>query len=56
MEVTQEMEIECLKELFQELLFLVSKAGMKIGLLLLERGFYSVEIICDKQRGGCFSC
>ena len=39
-----------LKEVLQELLALVSKAGLKPGLLLLDRGFYSVEIIRYLQR------
>src|SRR5512135_1153273 len=36
---------ESLKQVRQELLALVSKMGLKIGLLLLDRGFYSVEVI-----------
>jgi putative transposase len=36
---------ESLKQVLQELLAAVSKAGLKIGLLLLDRGFYSVEVI-----------
>jgi hypothetical protein len=36
---------ETLKQVLQELLLLVSKMGLKIGLLLLDRGFYSVEVI-----------
>ncbi len=39
-----------LKEVLQELLALVSKAGLKPGLLLLDRGFYSVEVIRYLQR------
>jgi Transposase DDE domain len=39
-----------LKEVLQELLALVSKAGLKPGLLLLDRGFYSVEIIRYLER------
>ena len=36
---------EKLKDVLQELLHLVSKAGLKPGLLLLDRGFYTAEII-----------
>ena len=36
---------ESLKQVLQELLQLLSKWGLKIGLLLLDRGFYSVEVI-----------
>lgn len=36
---------ESLKAVLQELLAVVRKAGLKIGLLLLDRGFYSVEVI-----------
>ena len=36
---------ESLKQVLQELLLVVSKRGLKIGLLLLDRGFYSVEVI-----------
>src|SRR5262245_27212457 len=36
---------ERLKEVLQELLHLVSKAGLHPGLLLLDRGFYTAEII-----------
>ena len=43
--VTPVMRSECLKEVLQELLLLVSKAGLKPGLLLLDRGFYSVAVI-----------
>jgi hypothetical protein len=39
-----------LKDVLQELLALVSKAGLRPGLLLLDRGFYSVEIIRYLQR------
>ena len=42
--VTPVMRSECLKEVLQELLLLVSKAGLKPGLLLLDRGFYG----CDR--------
>ena len=44
------MRSECLKEVLQELLLLVSKAGLKPGLLLLDRGFYSVAVIRYLQR------
>ena len=36
--------------MLQELLAMVSKAGLRPGLLLLDRGFYSVEIIRYLQR------
>src|SRR5512135_3501532 len=39
-----------LKQVLQELFAAVSKAGLKIGLLLLDRGFYSVEVIRYLQR------
>ena len=39
-----------LKEVLQELLLLVSKAGISPGLLLLDRGFYSVAVIRYLQR------
>ena len=48
--VTPVMCSECLKEVLQELLLLVSKAGLKPGLLLLDRGFYSVAVIRYLQR------
>ena len=48
--VTPVMRSECLKEVLQELLLLVSKAGLKPGLLLLDRGFYSVAVIRYLQR------
>ena len=55
--VTPVMRSECLKEVLQELLLLVSKAGLKPGLLLLDRGFYSVAVIRYLQRrGGRSSC
>ena len=38
------------QEVLQELLLLVSKAGLKPGLLLLDRGFYSVAVIRYLQR------
>jgi hypothetical protein len=41
---------EKLKDVLQELLHLVSQAGLRPGLLLLDRGFYSVEIIRYLQR------
>ena len=48
--VTPVMRLERLKEVLQELLLLVSKAGLKPGLLLLDRGFYSVAVIRYLQR------
>ena len=48
--VTPVMRSECLKEVLQELLLLVSKAGLKPGLLLLDRGFYNVAVIRYLQR------
>ena len=39
-----------LKDVLQELLHLVSKAGLKPGLLLLDRGFYTAEIIRYLQQ------
>ena len=39
-----------LKEVLQELRALMSKAGLKPGLLLWDRGFYSVEVIRYLQR------
>jgi hypothetical protein len=41
---------ETLKQVLQELLAVVSKAGLSIGLLLLDRGFYSVEVIRYLQQ------
>src|SRR3954468_22835223 len=41
---------EALKQVLQELLLIVSERGLKIGLLLLDRGFYSVEVIRYLQR------
>ena len=42
-----------LKQVLQEVLAVVSKAGLKIGLLLLDRGFYSVEVSATcNGRGG----
>jgi putative transposase len=43
--VTPVTRSERLKDVLQELLHLVSKAGLRPGLLLLDRGFYSAEII-----------
>lgn len=37
-------------EILQELLQVLSKMGLKIGLLLLDRGFYSVEVIRYLQQ------
>src|SRR3954454_16313367 len=48
--VTPVTRSESLKEVLQELLLLVGKAGLKPGLLLLDRGFYSVAIIRYLQR------
>jgi hypothetical protein len=41
---------EALKQVLQELLLVVGKRGLKIGLLLLDRGFYSVEVIRYLQQ------
>ena len=41
---------ETLKDVLQELLALISKAGLRLGLLLLDCGFYSVEIIRYLQQ------
>jgi putative transposase len=41
---------ERLKEVLQELLHLVGRAGIRPGLLLLDRGFYKAEIIGYLQR------
>jgi putative transposase len=41
---------ETLKQVLQELLLVVGKRGLKIGLLLLDRGFYSVEVIRYLQQ------
>jgi hypothetical protein len=41
---------ERLKDVLQELLHTVSKAGLRPGLLLLDRGFYTAEIIRYLQR------
>jgi Transposase DDE domain len=48
--VTPLTRSEALKEVLQELLALVSRAGLRPGLLLLDRGFYSVAIIRYLQR------
>ena len=41
---------ERLKDVLQELLHLVAKAGIRPGLLLLDRGFYKAEIIKYLQQ------
>jgi Transposase DDE domain len=41
---------EALKQVLQELLLVVGKRGLKIGLLLLDRGFYSGEVIRYLQQ------
>jgi hypothetical protein len=41
---------EALKQVLQELLRVVSKMGLKIGLVLLDRGFYSVAVIRSLQE------
>jgi hypothetical protein len=41
---------EALKQVLQELLLVVSKRGLEVGLLLLDRGFYSVEVIRYLQQ------
>jgi hypothetical protein len=43
--VTPVTRSESVKQVLQELLLVVTKIGLKIGLLLLDRGFYSVEVI-----------
>jgi putative transposase len=48
--VTPVIPTERLKDVLQELLHLVSKAGIRPGLLLLDRGFYSAEIIRYLQQ------
>jgi hypothetical protein len=48
--VTPVTRSEALKDVLQELLALVSRAGLRPGLLLLDRGFYSVEIIRYLQQ------
>lgn len=41
---------ETLKQVLQGLLSVLGKRGLKIGLLLLDRGFYSVEVIRYLQQ------
>lgn len=41
---------ESLKEILQELLQVLSQMGLKVALLLLDRGFYSVEVIRYLQQ------
>jgi putative transposase len=41
---------EALKQVLRELLLVVGAGGLKVGLLLLDRGFYSVEVIRYLQR------
>jgi hypothetical protein len=41
---------EVLKQVLQELLLVVGRMGLTIGLLLLDRGFYSVEVIRYLQQ------
>jgi putative transposase len=48
--VTPVTRSERLKDVLQELLHLVSKAGIRPGLLLLDRGFYRAEIIRYLQQ------
>jgi hypothetical protein len=48
--VTPVTRSDLLKDVLQELLALVSKAGLRPGLLLLDRGFYSVAVIRYLQR------
>jgi hypothetical protein len=48
--VTPVTRSEALKQVLQELLLVLSKRGLKIGLLLLDRGFYSVEVIRYLQQ------
>jgi Transposase DDE domain len=48
--VTPVTRSERLKDVLQELLHLVSQAGLRPGLLLLDRGFYNAEIIGYLQR------
>lgn len=48
--VTPVTRSELLKDVLQELLHTVSKAGLRPGLLLLDRGFYNAEIIGYLQR------
>lgn len=48
--VTPVTRSDRLKEVLQELLHVVGRAGLKPGLILLDRGFYTVEIIRYLQR------
>jgi putative transposase len=48
--VTPVTRRERLKDVLRELLAAVSRAGLRPGLLLLDRGFYSVEVIRYLQR------
>jgi len=48
--VTPVTRSDRLKDVLQELLHLVSKAGLRPGLLLLDRGFYNAEIIRYLQQ------
>jgi hypothetical protein len=48
--VTPVTRSDRLKDVLQELLHLVSQAGLRPGLLLLDRGFYNAEIINYLQR------
>jgi hypothetical protein len=48
--VTPVTRSERLKEVLQELLHVVGRAGIRPGLLLLDRGFYKAEIIRYLQR------
>jgi hypothetical protein len=48
--VTPVTRSDRLKEVLQELLHTVSRAGLRPGLLLLDRGFYKAEIIRYLQR------
>jgi Transposase DDE domain len=48
--VTPVTRSDLLKDVLQELLHLVSKAGLQPGLLLLDRGFYNAAIIGYLQR------
>jgi Transposase DDE domain len=41
---------ESLKQVLQELLLVLSERGLRTGLLLLDRGFYSVEVIRYLQQ------
>ncbi len=48
--VTSVTRSELLQDVLQELLALVSKAGLKTGLLLLDRSFYSVAVPGGSRR------